>query len=293
MQDAGRTVVVIGTDEHVCGFITLADAIRDETRQAVQLLHDVGIEHLVMLTGDNEGTARAIAKEAGIDEVQAELLPEDKVKAIELLVTRYTHVAMIGDGVNDAPALARATVGVAMGTGGSATAIETADVALVGDDLRKLAGTIGLARWTRAIVRQNIGFSLGTKAIAAVLALFGLVTLWMAVLVDVGATLLVVANGLRILRSRPIGTLRGVPMLNAQAKTAPAEPVQHVDHSGESCCASTADAHDHSQGDAHDHAHDHSHDVAPAHAHAHAHGPSHEDEPTPHKPKAGGCCGDC
>ena len=102
--------MVIGTDEHVCGFITLADAIRDETRQAVQLLHDVGIEHLVMLTGDNERAARAIAREAGIDEVQAELLPEDKVKTIELLVARYTHMAMICDVVNDAPALARASM---------------------------------------------------------------------------------------------------------------------------------------------------------------------------------------
>ncbi|MEO9591258.1 heavy metal translocating P-type ATPase, partial [Rhodopirellula bahusiensis] len=114
MQDAGRTVVVIGNDEHVCGFITLADAIREETRDAIKALHAVGIKQIVMLTGDNAGTAKAIGKEAGIDEVHAELLPEDKVAAVEDLVARYEHVAMIGDGVNDAPALARASLGLAM-----------------------------------------------------------------------------------------------------------------------------------------------------------------------------------
>ena len=293
LRATGHTIIVVANDTSIIGAIGMRDQPRETSKYAIDQLHAAGVRRIALLTGDHAAAAAAIAEQVGIDDVHADLLPQDKVERLAAIEKQYGSVAMVGDGVNDAPALARATVGVAMGTGGSATAIETADVALVGDDLRKLAGTIGLARWTRAIVRQNIGFSLGTKAIAAVLALFGLVTLWMAVLVDVGATLLVVANGLRILRSRPIGTLRGVPMLNAQAKTAPAEPVQHVDHSGESCCASTADAHDHSQGDAHDHAHDHSHDVAPAHAHAHAHGPSHEDEPTPHKPKAGGCCGDC
>ena len=124
MQQAGRTVVVVGNDEHVCGFITLADAIREETRDAIRQLHKAGVEQLVMLTGDNEGTARAIAKEAGIDEVHAELLPEDKVAAVERLVKQHEHVAMIGDGVNDAPALARASLGLAMGAAGSDAAIE-------------------------------------------------------------------------------------------------------------------------------------------------------------------------
>jgi Cd2+/Zn2+-exporting ATPase len=200
MQDAGRTVVVIGNDDHVCGFITLADAIRDETRQAVQLLHDVGIEHVVMLTGDNEGTARAIAKEAGIDEVQAELLPEDKVKAIELLVARYTHVAMIGDGVNDAPALARASLGLAMGAAGSDAAIETADIALMSDDLSKLPWLIQHSRRTLRIIRQNIGFSLAVKALFVVLTFAGYSSLWAAIAADMGASLLVIANGLRLLR---------------------------------------------------------------------------------------------
>jgi Cd2+/Zn2+-exporting ATPase len=117
MQQAGRTVVVIGNDEHVCGFITLADAIREESRDAIKQLHDAGVQHVVMLTGDNEGTAKSIANQAGIDEVHAELLPEDKVIAVEKLVTQYKHVAMIGDGVNDAPALARASLGMAMGGG--------------------------------------------------------------------------------------------------------------------------------------------------------------------------------
>lgn len=200
MQDAGRTVVVIGNEEHVCGFITLADAIRDETRQAVQLLHDAGIEHLVMLTGDNEGTARAIAREAGIDEVQAELLPEDKVKAIELLVARYTHVAMIGDGVNDAPALALATLGLAMGAAGSDAAIETADIALMSDDLSKLPWLIQHSRRTLRIIRQNIGFSLAVKALFVVLTFGGYSSLWAAIAADMGASLLVIANGLRLLR---------------------------------------------------------------------------------------------
>jgi len=200
MQDAGRTVVVIGNEEHVCGFITLADAIRDETRQAVQLLHDVGIEHLVMLTGDNEGTARVIAREAGIDEVQAELLPEDKVKSIELLVARYTHVAMVGDGVNDAPALARASLGLAMGAAGSDAAIETADIALMSDDLSKLPWLIQHSRRTLRIIRQNIGFSLAVKALFVVLTFAGYSSLWTAIAADMGASLLVIANGLRLLR---------------------------------------------------------------------------------------------
>ena len=201
MQDAGRTVVVIGNEEHVCGFITLADAIRDETRQAIQLLRDVGIEHLVMLTGDNEGTARAIAKEAGIDEVQAELLPEDKVKAIEALVAKYTHVAMIGDGVNDAPALARASLGLAMGAAGSDAAIETADIALMSDDLSRLPWLILHSRRTLQIIRQNISFSLGLKALFVILTFAGYSSLWAAIAADMGASLLVIANGLRLLRT--------------------------------------------------------------------------------------------
>ena len=200
MQSAGRTVVVVGNDEHVCGFITLADAIRTETRDAIRELHAAGVKQVVMLTGDNEGTARAIAAEAGIDTVYAELLPEDKVTAIEQLVSDYEHVAMIGDGVNDAPALARASLGLAMGAAGSDAAIETADIALMSDDLSKLPWLIHHSRLTVTVIRQNIAFSLAVKAVIVVLRFAGFASLWAAIVADMGASLLVIANGLRLLR---------------------------------------------------------------------------------------------
>lgn len=201
MQEAGRTVVVVGNEEHVCGFITLADAIRKETRDAIRQLHEAGVEHLVMLTGDNEGTARAIAKEAGIDEVHAELLPEDKVAAVERLVDKYGYVAMIGDGVNDAPALARASLGLAMGAAGSDAAIETADIALMSDDLSKLPWLIHHSHRTLKIIRQNIVFSLALKVLFVILTFAGFASLWAAIAADMGASLLVIANGLRLLRT--------------------------------------------------------------------------------------------
>ncbi|GAA4469798.1 heavy metal translocating P-type ATPase [Novipirellula rosea] len=200
MQEAGRTVVVIGNDEHVCGFITLADAIREETRDVIRQLHEAGIEQLVMLTGDNQGTAKAIAQEAGIDEVHAELLPEDKVTAIERLVEKYEYVAMIGDGVNDAPALARASLGLAMGAAGSDAAIETADIALMSDDLSKLPWLIHHSRRTLQIIHQNIAFSLAIKMLFVILTFAGFASLWAAIAADMGASLLVIANGLRLLR---------------------------------------------------------------------------------------------
>lgn len=201
MQEAGRTVVVIGNDEHVCGFITLADAIREESRDAIKQLNDAGVQHVVMLTGDNEGTAKTIAKQAGIDEVHAELLPEDKVTAVEKLVAQYQYVAMIGDGVNDAPALARASLGMAMGAAGSDAAIESADIALMSDDLSKLPWLIHHSRKTLRIIRQNIGFSLAVKAVFVILTFVGYASLWAAIAADMGASLLVIANGLRLLRS--------------------------------------------------------------------------------------------
>lgn len=201
MQEAGRTVVVVGNDKHVCGFITLGDAIREETRDAIRQLHEAGVEHLVMLTGDNEGTAKIIATEAGIDEVHAELLPEDKVAAVEKLVKRHEHVAMIGDGVNDAPALARASLGLAMGAAGSDAAIETADIALMSDDLSKLPWLIRHSRRTVGIIRQNIAFSLAVKALFVFLTFGGAASLWAAIAADMGASLLVIGNGLRLLKS--------------------------------------------------------------------------------------------
>jgi Cd2+/Zn2+-exporting ATPase len=202
LSRAGRTVVVIGKDEHVCGFIALADAVRPAARPSLEALRNSGIEHLVMLTGDNRGTADTIARETGVDEVHAELLPADKVTAVESLVTKYGSVAMIGDGVNDAPAMARATLGIAMGAAGSDAAIETADIALMSDDLTKLPWLVRHSRRTLAIIRQNIAFSLAVKAAFVILTFVGFASLWAAIAADMGASLLVIFNGLRLLRGR-------------------------------------------------------------------------------------------
>lgn len=163
-------------------------------------LRDLGIERLVMLTGDNRLVAERIAAEVGLTDVRAELLPGDKLQAIGDLESEYGLVAMVGDGVNDAPALARASVGVAMGGAGSDQALETADVVLMGDDLRKLPTLIALSRRAWRIVQQNILLSLGIKAVFMALALFGAATLWMAVFADMGASLIVILNGMRLLR---------------------------------------------------------------------------------------------
>ena len=200
MQQAGRTVVVVGNDNHVCGFITLADTLRPAAAKTLRQLRAAQVKHLVMLTGDNQGTAEAIAAEAGIDEVQAELLPADKVAAVESLVDKYGQVAMVGDGVNDAPAMGRATLGIAMGAAGSDAAIETADIALMSDDLSKLPWLIEHSRRTLAVIRQNILFSLAVKALFVILAFSGYASLWAAIAADMGASLLVISNGLRLLR---------------------------------------------------------------------------------------------
>jgi Cd2+/Zn2+-exporting ATPase len=197
---AGRTVVAIGNEEHVCGLVALSDAVRPEAPAAIRGLHAAGVRRVVMLTGDHAPTAEAVARECGIDEVRSELLPEEKLAAIEELVARDRHVAMVGDGVNDAPALARSTVGIAMGAAGSDAAIETADVALMSDDLTRLPWLVGHARRTLGIVRANVGFALAVKALFVVLAFAGWATLWGAIAADLGATLLVVANALRLLR---------------------------------------------------------------------------------------------
>ena len=202
MMSAGRTVVIMGTDDHVCGFITLADAVRPESVAAIKALRDAGVEHIVMLTGDNKATADRIAGEVGIDEVRAELLPADKVAAVEELVRRYEYVAMIGDGVNDAPAMGRATVGVAMGAAGSDAAIEAADVALMADDLSRLPWLIRHSRRTLAIVRQNVVLSLGVKVAFVVLTFAGYATLWAAIAGDMGVSLVVIANALRLLQAK-------------------------------------------------------------------------------------------
>ena len=199
---AGRTVVVMGTEDHVCGFITLADAVRPESLAAIKSLREAGVEHIVMLTGDNKPTADRIGREVGIDEVRAELLPADKVAAVDELVGRYEYVAMIGDGVNDAPAMGRATIGVAMGAAGSDAAIEAADVALMADDLARLPWLIRHSRRTLAIIRQNVALSLGVKVVFVVLTFAGYASLWAAIAADMGVSLLVIANALRLLQAR-------------------------------------------------------------------------------------------
>jgi Cd2+/Zn2+-exporting ATPase len=196
---AGRTVVVVGTEEHVCGAIELADSLRADAASSVAALHAVGIARVVMLTGDNEGTAAAVGAAVGIDDVRAELLPVEKLRAVEELERTHGPVAMIGDGVNDAPALARASLGIAMGVLGTDVAVETADVALMTDDLTKVAWLVEHSRRTLSIIRQNTAFALGIKALFVVLTFAGVATLWGAIAADMGASLLVVLNAMRLL----------------------------------------------------------------------------------------------
>jgi Cd2+/Zn2+-exporting ATPase len=200
MERDGSSVIVLGKNEHVCGFFALGDEVRSEALPAIEQLRQAGIAHIVMLTGDNGGTADAVARAIGIDEVRAELLPEDKVAAIEDLVRRYEHVAMVGDGVNDAPAMARAGLGIAMGAAGTDAALETADIALMGDDLRLIPWLMRHSRRTVSVIRQNIFAALGVKSIFVALTLAGHASLWAAIAADTGMSLVVVVNGLRLLR---------------------------------------------------------------------------------------------
>ena len=195
----GKSVVVVGEEDHVCALIAVGDTIRTNAEQALRALKAVGIERVVILTGDNKGTGEAVGAKVGVDEVRAELLPEDKVKAVEELVSRYGQVAMIGDGVNDAPAMARATLGIAMGAVGTDAALETADIALMSDDLTKLSWLITHSRRTLGIIRQNIFAAIGVKILFVVLTFLGHSSLWMAIAADAGISLLVVLNGLRLL----------------------------------------------------------------------------------------------
>jgi Cd2+/Zn2+-exporting ATPase len=200
LQAEGKTTVVLANAKEALAIFGVADTLRSESVDAIQELHKLGVK-VAMLTGDNASTAKAIGSQAGIDDVQAELLPEDKLKVIEQLLESHGSVGMVGDGVNDAPALARATVGFAMGAAGTDTALETADVALMKDDLRKLPAYIKLSKKTAAILTQNIALAIGIKVVFFALALTGHATLWMAVFADMGGSLLVVGNGLRMIRS--------------------------------------------------------------------------------------------
>lgn len=211
LSSAGRTIVAVGAGQEVWGLVAVADAVRPEAKGIVAALHRAGIKHVVMLTGDNRATAEAIAKQTGIDEVRAELLPADKVAAVEDLVRLYGSVAMVGDGVNDAPAMGRANLGIAMGAMGSDAAIETADVALMSDDLSKLPWLVRHSRATLAVIRQNVAFSIAVKLLFTALTVIGLASLWGAIAADVGASLLVVLNGLRLLNRGQTGTRQSGP----------------------------------------------------------------------------------
>ncbi len=202
LEESGQTAVLIEEDGVLAGVIGLADEVRPEARAAVAAIERAGIRETVMLTGDRPAVAHAIARQAGVDDVRAGLLPGDKVAAVEELLERHGRVGMVGDGVNDAPALARATVGIAMGAAGTDTALETADIALMGDDLGKLAFTIRLSRSAKRVIAQNIGFALVVKVAFLLLAIGGAATLWEAVFADVGASLIVTLNGMRLLRQR-------------------------------------------------------------------------------------------
>jgi Cd2+/Zn2+-exporting ATPase len=197
---AGRTAILVARDRQTVGVIGVADATRESGREAIARLRNQGVERIVMLTGDNERTAAAIGADLGVDEWRAELLPADKVAAVQELKARYGAVAMVGDGVNDAPALAAADVGIAMGAAGSDAALETADVALMADELLAVPALVRLGRITVRNIRTNIAVAVGLKALFLALAVAGMATLWMAVAADMGASLLVIANGLRLLR---------------------------------------------------------------------------------------------
>lgn len=200
LQSQGKTVMMAGTNREILGLIAVADEVRDSSSHVIDRLKQLGIEQTILLTGDNHATAETIGREAGINRVESELLPEDKLTFIKNLKAQYGRVAMVGDGVNDAPALAAATVGIAMGGAGTDTALETADIALMNDDLTKLPFTIKLSRKTLQIIKQNITLSIVVKLLALLLVVPGWLTLWIAIFADMGVTLLVTLNGLRLLR---------------------------------------------------------------------------------------------
>jgi Cd2+/Zn2+-exporting ATPase len=201
MENAGHSVVAVGNDDHVCGLLGVADAPRPAAAAVIRELRELGIRRVVMLTGDNEGTAAAVAREVGVDQYRAELLPGDKMQIVHALGKEEGPVAMVGDGVNDAPAMAAAALGIAMGAAGSDAAIETADIALMADDLTRLPWLIRHSRRVLTTIRANMLFALGLKALFMLLALAGSATLWMAIAADMGASLVVIFWSLRLLKA--------------------------------------------------------------------------------------------
>lgn len=207
IEAQAMSVVIVGHKPHegckgeVLGILAVGDTVRPNASEAIKALHAAGVEKVVMLSGDNQRTVDAISKQVGIDEAKGDLLPDQKIERVRELLAQHKHVGMIGDGVNDAPAMAAASIGIAMGGAGTDTAIETADIALMQDDLSKVAETVALGRRTVRIIQTNIGFALIVKAAFLILALSGHTSLWLAILADTGATLIVIANALRLLRA--------------------------------------------------------------------------------------------
>jgi Cd2+/Zn2+-exporting ATPase len=200
-QEEGKTPVILGTDGQTMAIIAISDEVRPESRRIVADLHREGLKEIVMLTGDNKRMAKAISEDIGLDGYFAELLPEDKANIVKGIRKAHGNVIMVGDGVNDAPALAASNVGIAMGATGSDAALETADIALMSNDLSKLGYTIRLGRRTLKIIKENVGFAIIIKAIFISLAIFGLANLWMAVFADMGASLIVILNGMRLIKT--------------------------------------------------------------------------------------------
>ena len=216
-EKQGRTVTLLADDSCVLALFAVADTIRATSKQAIVDLKALGVTS-VMLTGDNTATAKAIAAQAGIDDARGDLLPEAKLDAIKEMQKRYGATGMTGDGINDAPALAQADIGFAMGGAGTDTAMEAADVVIMNDNLQRVAETVRLSKRTHAVLWQNITLALGIKSVFLVMAVVGTATMWMAVFADMGASLLVVGNGLRLLR----GTLNPASKLNRT------EPKEHA-----------------------------------------------------------------
>lgn len=203
MQEKGQTVICLAEENTVIGLIAIADTVRESSQSVVARLKEMGVKQTVMLTGDNRATALAIGQQIGVDRIESELLPHEKVEVVKELKKQNQLTVMVGDGVNDAPALAASTVGIAMGGAGTDTALETADVVLMADDLDKLPYIVKLSRATLRVIKQNITFSLVVKALAVLAVFPGWLTLWLAILADMGATILVTLNGIRLIRVRP------------------------------------------------------------------------------------------
>lgn len=207
IEAQAQTVMFVGHKPHadckgeVLGILAAADTIRGQAKPVIEALHRSGVRKVVMLSGDNQLTVDAVARQVGIDEAFGGLLPDQKISRVQVLLAQHKHVGMIGDGVNDAPAMATATVGIAMGAAGTDTAIETSDIALMNDDLSKVVEAIDAGRRTMRIIKTNIAFALSVKGVFLILAILGFTSLWLAILADTGATLVVIGNALRLLKT--------------------------------------------------------------------------------------------